>query len=151
SNDEWLETKDATFRAPVRRTSFVTLFMSPVGQGSKIYFSPLLASVQNGSVDFSQAPETGPTTIVPPYVRDCEGALWLPTLPADRMPNDTKVKKTVRLGENGPLQEFENNAWPLLLDQSNNIWLAEMGLSRPRCHFWIWRDGKITQEFTIPA
>src|SRR5207237_7329727 len=32
----------------------------------------------------------------------------------------------------------------------SNVWLAAMDKGHPLSHFWVWREGQVVQELTIP-
>lgn len=129
--------------------------LTAIGSGSKVFFSKTIAEMKDGVAASTDAPECIAWNHTPVAQRDFEGALWLPTYdpPASKGLTLQAEHRTIRLGEQGPLEEITKNAWPFLVDRSGNVWLARMGKvtpPKPRSHFWIWRRGKIVQELQIP-
>jgi hypothetical protein len=158
--DDWVETIDAINAAPGARTGGGPAILSAAGNGSKVYFSlpgnankgeSFLAEIRESKVILKDAPH-GPIGLsMDVGFRDREGGFWVPGYAPDRPAFTIKDRRTVRLGESGPLQTFTNNVWPVLVDRSENVWLAEMGLVQAKSRFSVWRDGKIVQELDVPG
>ena len=134
----------------------------PVGDGSKVYLSDMMAPVrqdrsflgecQNGSLQFTRAPNSlRDLSRGFPCVRDREGAVWIPTDPAETFAEGYPLS-TTRVQPTGSIERIRDTGWPGLVDESGGVWLIAAGSRRSEQDtVWIWRRGAIVQTLRIPG
>jgi hypothetical protein len=133
----------------------------PVGDGSSVYVygtrtgnaapssgpnapgdpKAYLASFKNGQMEFSPAP----CPRNPDFFMDAEHALWT----IDSLPRTSERPRVAyrvrRVGSQGPIDDFQIDGKPVLLDRSGIVWL-----SGENDTLQLWKEGKTIGSINVP-
>lgn len=153
--DAWLNATEPLLATGARQGRVGA--MASFGDNSRIYLSifptearpqawkSLIGEVRDGKLFFqdSQMINRGSDLF---GLREAGGALWVPG--SRTMYPDEQL--TLRIGQNGQAQEIQDSGCPLLIDDSDNVWLGRIK-HQPQNKLAIWRGGKIVQRLEIPG
>jgi len=138
------------------------LMMAAAGDGGRILVSgsfidrdqTFLGGFREGRLGFRRIPQAVLGYDTTNGLRERDGALWIAAETA-RGYGDGSGGRVIngylalRYEGAGDPTEIKNGGWPILVDQSQNVWLHR-GYARGDHRLTVWRDGRIAQELELP-
>lgn len=161
AGDAWLDATDLLRK--MGSTDGNMLYIASVGDGSMIYATDLktesmddrsfYGEVVDGQLVFTPAPHCNEERYIHLRVTDHNGGTWIPA--------EFTVRNTgggggvfgqiaYRLLGNFEEEYLVNAGWPVLCDQSGNVWLTRVWDDKGAL-FNIWSEGKLAHSITIPG
>ena len=102
----------------------------------------LFGRVSDGKPHFVKAPENCRFGEIPHNIASPDGTVWMTSYTLGQY-------GVSRADETGVRQDVKNVGYPLLLDESGNLWTVELR-SKARDQLNVCRDGKVVQHLQIP-